>query len=216
MRIASFNDLFFINVHENNQPFVDANSFDPSIKFGYEYSCLPINGDKILVREQVARKLAKVNKEIQGVNPSFTLCVACGYRSLVTQKILFQKELDKLDGELSDEQKKEVVHNTKIALPEVASHPTGGAVDITIYNLSSSSLLDMGGKIADFCSDCQTFSKNLTLAQKKNRFLLHRILTKQKFAPFYNEWWHFSFGDKEWAWFYKKPFAIYEQKEIIF
>jgi D-alanyl-D-alanine dipeptidase len=31
------------------------------------------------------------------------------------------------------------------------------------------------------------------------------------FAPFDGEWWHFSYGDKEWAAYYNKPNAVYEQ-----
>ncbi len=31
------------------------------------------------------------------------------------------------------------------------------------------------------------------------------------FAPFDGEWWHFSFGDREWARFYGAENALYEQ-----
>jgi D-alanyl-D-alanine dipeptidase len=29
------------------------------------------------------------------------------------------------------------------------------------------------------------------------------------FAPFYGEWWHFSYGDREWAAVYGEPAALY-------
>ncbi len=37
-------------------------------------------------------------------------------------------------------------------------------------------------------------------------------MTAAEFAPFWGEWWHYSFGDCEWATYYEKPNAIYSQK----
>jgi len=45
----------------------------------------------------------------------------------------------------------------------------------------------------------------------KNRILLRYLLKKQGFAPYDGEWWHFSYGDREWAFYYKKKNAIYGQ-----
>lgn len=36
------------------------------------------------------------------------------------------------------------------------------------------------------------------------------------FAPYDGEWWHFSFGDKEWAFYYKKEATLFEQKSENF
>jgi len=33
------------------------------------------------------------------------------------------------------------------------------------------------------------------------------------FAPFTGEWWHFSYGDREWAAIWGRDAAIYEQLE---
>lgn len=35
--------------------------------------------------------------------------------------------------------------------------------------------------------------------QKENRFLLQDLMLLVGFAPYYGEWWHFSYGDREWA-----------------
>ena len=34
-------------------------------------------------------------------------------------------------------------------------------------------------------------------------------MVSEGFAPFYGEWWHFSYGDREWAAFYEKE-ALYD------
>jgi zinc D-Ala-D-Ala dipeptidase len=96
-----------------------------------------------------------------------------------------------------------------IALPEVAGHPTGGAVDIQI--LGSGQPIDMGTKIWEFVPDSFTFSPFIDRSAWSNRQLLRRVMTTAGFAPFDGEWWHFSYGDREWAKHYGEQAAIYEQ-----
>ena len=36
-------------------------------------------------------------------------------------------------------------------------------------------------------------------------------MMKEACAPYDGEWWHFSYGDKEWAFYYKKEEALYDQ-----
>jgi D-alanyl-D-alanine dipeptidase len=69
----------------------------------------------------------------------------------------------------------------------------------------------MGTPIWDFVSDSFTFSPFIDKEAWRNRQLLRRIMTAVGFAPFDGEWWHFSYGDKEWARYYAERAAIYEQ-----
>lgn len=48
--------------------------------------------------------------------------------------------------------------------------------------------------------------------QAQRRSLLHDLMVAEDFAPFYGEWWHFSYGDREWAAFYNVEKAMYAQK----
>jgi D-alanyl-D-alanine dipeptidase len=102
-----------------------------------------------------------------------------------------------------------------VAVPSVAGHPTGGAVDATIVDAQGKEL-DMGTKIGDFSDPekIKTFSKKISKKQLKNRLLLHEVMVKEGFAPFYGEWWHFSYGDREWACFYGKKRSIYSPIEF--
>ncbi len=99
-----------------------------------------------------------------------------------------------------------------IAVPEIAGHPTGGAVDIQI--VKDDMPLDMGTKIWEFTKDPYTFSPFIEQDARDNRLLLRSIMMDVGFAPFDGEWWHFSYGDKEWAAYYKKPSAVYNQIEF--
>jgi D-alanyl-D-alanine dipeptidase len=102
------------------------------------------------------------------------------------------------------------------ASPDVAGHPTGGAIDITIVDETGAEL-SMGTNIADFSQGekIQTFSLSLSERQKEYRLLLRMLLMKQEFAPFDGEWWHFSYGDREWAKYYEKEKAIYKLAGIV-
>jgi len=96
-----------------------------------------------------------------------------------------------------------------VALPSFAGHPTGGAVDVTLAENGRE--LNMGCAITDFsCQDLlSTFAAGLTDEQKRCRRWLHDLMLTAGFAPFYGEWWHFSYGDREWAAFYSRPQAKY-------
>lgn len=50
---------------------------------------------------------------------------------------------------------------------------------------------------------------HITEEQAYMRGMLHDVMLMEGFAPFYGEWWHFSYGDREWAVFYDSLEAIY-------
>jgi D-alanyl-D-alanine dipeptidase len=39
-------------------------------------------------------------------------------------------------------------------------------------------------------------------------------MMNEGFAPYDGEWWNFSYGDKEWACYYKKEMSLYNQVNI--
>jgi len=211
-KICTYRELLAISAGEDKEPLVDVRRYDPTIIARYEKKdMLLYTGERIFVRDTVARKLARANKALRK-HGKFRLKIVYGYRHPDVQKKYFEKkraELRKLHPSLSDEELDILTHNF-IAIPLVAGHPTGGAIDVTIVDAEGNEL-DMGTQIADFRNSekIKTFAKGLTNKQKKNRLLLHDILVREEFAPFYGEWWHFSYGDREWACFYGKKKSIY-------
>lgn len=166
--------------------------------------------DKVMIRKSLKEKLENVDKELKKINKNYQLIVAYGYRALSKQKKYFNEEIKKAEKLFSNKDELyEYVHE-KIAVPEVASHPTGGAVDVTIYDMENQKELDFGSKIHDFSSDiCYTFYKNISDDEKENRMLLRHLMLNEGFAPYDGEWWHFSYGDREWAFYYKKGECLY-------
>ena len=170
--------------------------------------------DKIMVRKSVKDKLNLADSKLKEINSNYQLIVSYGYRALSKQKKYFEEELEKIKDEfINKDELYEYVHE-KIAVPEVAGHPTGGAVDIIIYDRKNKQELDFGSKLHDFSSDiCYTFNENISMEAKNNRMLLRKIMLSVGFAPYDGEWWHFSYGDKEWAFYYKKEKYLYDVKD---
>ena len=214
LKIAIFKDLISIPVIESNEEMLNITDIADDCVCKYEqFEMTKYTGDSIFARKSLVFKLKNISEKLVAKFPDYKLKVEYGYRHPEVQKNKFERrkkavllENPNLQGFDLDE-----LTNTMVAHPETAGHPTGGAVDITITTPSGD--LDMGTKIADF-SDPQkiiTFCDYITDEQKENRKLLLELMTSEGFAPFYGEWWHFCYGDKEWAFFYDKPNAIYSQ-----
>jgi D-alanyl-D-alanine dipeptidase len=94
-----------------------------------------------------------------------------------------------------------------LAPPEETSlHNYGCAVDVTIIDTKTGSLLDMGTDF-DFFGNLSEpiyelyFLKKGTLSQiaYNNRRLLRRVMLRAKLNPITSEWWHFSICKKDEA-----------------
>jgi len=176
-----------------------------------------ITGESPLVRETIYSLLQDAQKLLQKKNVNYTLFVTYGFRSLEIQVKNFLTQLAQTTNiffsnpvDLYEE-----VHRF-IAVPSVAGHPSGGAVDLVIKDIRSGRVIDFGAEQYDFDSkDCYVFSSNISKIGANNRALLREIMTSVGFAPFDGEWWHFSYGDKEWAYYYKHKKSIYQQLNLL-
>jgi D-alanyl-D-alanine dipeptidase len=96
---------------------------------------------------------------------------------------------------------------------EVAPHCTGGAVDLTLADLTTHSELDMGGAVnAHRTGDersCPFSAPGLRPAARARRRTLAAAMTSAGFVNYPTEWWHWSFGDRYWAAMSAAPAAIY-------
>jgi len=211
-------DLKDIPIYESNEFFLSLSKLDHKhIKIRYEKFDMQnhFNGEMI-VRYSVAKKLLKIANFLKTNYPNLAIIIVYGYRTDEIQKKYFYKYLRIIQEDYPEldnkEELYELVHRG-VACPEVAGHPTGGAVDIALFDLKKNQYVDMGSKILDYTNSKKsyTYSPEISIEHRNNRMFLKKLLENEGFAPYLGEWWHFSYGDREWAKYYDKPYAIYQQ-----
>lgn len=200
-------DLLQIPVIENDEQFVEIGK---SEMLSAEYHVLTDMLETFpvpVVRESVAVLLQEATKNLFSAHPSYQLVVTYGFRSLEVQRAYYESMWQRYPTATVED-----IHR-KIAVPEVAGHPTGGAIDIFIRNIYTGESIDFGTPMYDFSTkDAYVLSPFISRVATANRMLLRDILMDKGFAPFDGEWWHFSYGDKEWAYYYGQKHAQYSQK----
>ena len=211
--VTSRTERLSIAVSENGEPMVKANTYDDSIimKPGMP-DMQDITGETIYVRDQVARMLAEVNAKLQ--RAGLNLIVGYGYRAPSVQEKYWNSSIDKVTQEHPDWTKDQIETeaDTYAADPNVAGHITGGCVDVTIGR--GAEPLDMGVALDNISADAnliKTFSDGITAEQLANRMALYQVMTEAGFMPFFGEYWHFMYGDREWAHFSGLSESLYDK-----
>jgi D-alanyl-D-alanine dipeptidase len=208
----TFQELRTVPVEENDEPMVGLReNFTGKIAV-IDERMREFTGDDIYVRKTVAGLLEVAQAALREIWPDCDLEVTYGYRHLDIQTAKFQaqrKVTQEAFPELDDLELDEATHKFS-AVPEVAGHPTGAAVDLRIRRMNGD-LLFMGTDLGNFSSDTYTFSPYITREAWHNRQILRACMLKAGFAPFDGEWWHFSFGDREWAKYFSQEKAVYSQ-----
>ena len=138
-----------------------------------------------------------------------------GYRPLSKQKEYFDKKFKEILAQVKD---KELAYQetSKLLSPfinNVPTHATGAAIDIALFEINDSKpqLIDMGKFDVIFGPNDQqeTFSENISISQKMNRLMMLLAAAKAGLVNYGYEWWHYSFGDKAWAYVKKQKQALY-------
>lgn len=216
--ILQYTDLITVPVYDNGEPLLEVGDLLPDVLCEYQkQDMIPYVGNRFFLREGVIERLRStiiaLKKEFSGYR--FKLVYA--YRHPEIQVRYFEARKDQLrlsDPRLTSEELRERAHLLS-ASPDVAGHPTGGAIDITLVDEAGKEI-DMGTSIADFSQGEKilTFCPSVAYEEQENRLFLRRLLMAAGFAPFDGEWWHFSYGDREWAKYYEKKAAIYDQVKL--
>lgn len=152
------------------------------------------------------------------------------WRPLSLQKELYETyRLDLIStfnlSSLSQEEQEAFI-SKYIAIPSEnpdspPAHTTGGAIDLTLIDERGNEL-DMGTVFDDFSDKAATdyFEKQEYDGStvQKNRRVLNEAMTKAGFTNLPSEWWHYDYGNRNWA-YYSKSEAIYkgvfEKQDLI-
>lgn len=213
----------FLEVYENydfiNSPLVEIKE-DMGIIIDMQYPKMGMECaiNKCLVRKEVLDMLIKAKEKLPG---GITFKIWDAYRPLSLQTELFYKYKDKIIKEfklenLSEEERNDVIKNY-VSLPNNSEeipplHATGGAVDLTLVNISTGKDLDMGIDFDAFSdlTNTDAFEKDgMDEVVRKNRRILYNAMTSVGFTNLPSEVWHYDFGDRAWA-FYNNTPALYK------
>jgi zinc D-Ala-D-Ala dipeptidase len=138
-----------------------------------------------------------------------------GYRPLHKQKEYFDKKFDEIFQIMKDKEKayQETCKHVAPVIDNVPPHTTGAAIDMTLFEIKDGheELLDMGKFDVIFGPNAhqETFSENTTPQQRANRTLLLEAATHAGLVNYGFEWWHYSYGDRAWAFVKGEKQAIY-------
>ena len=159
----------------------------------------------ILVRDEVAKKLVVVAEKLPG---NLLLQVDSGYRSIETQKIVWQFRYDENRRKFTDLPEDKIYEITRKLVFDPASgtppHSTGGAIDVCLKYLNGGEV-NLAAPFTKYYAEPQLISDKITKEAQELRLLLNKLMLEQGFAPNPREHWHFSYGDKDWANHYMKP-----------
>src|SRR5215210_3723404 len=159
-------------------------------------------------REGVAQRLLRADSRLP--ERIRLLIVEC-HRPLELQDAYWEDQLESL-RELHPDwpEDKHATENAKfVAPPEIVPpHSTRGAVDLVMVDADGEEL-DMGSALNEKGPLMPTYARGLDQEARQNRLLFLEAMESSGFVNYPLEWWHFSYGDRYWAYAKGEPAAIY-------
>lgn len=209
--------ILAVNVIDNHEPLIDLKN-QHAIVFGPSPE-IPNNTDYTKMRKTVYEKLLQAQKLLP---QDLHFCIYEAYRSLHLQKILFKNRFEKVKKLHPSWSDAEIfVETTRLVSPvknldgskNIPPHSTGGAIDIYLLDKKGNPV-DMGIHPKDWMQDndgslSQTASHVISAEARKNRDIMSHALSAVGFVNYPTEYWHWSYGDRYWAYHEKKAHAIY-------
>ncbi|OHX12746.1 M15 family metallopeptidase [Chromobacterium sphagni] len=199
-----------------DEPFVDLAGFLSCWQVDLSRSQISSRSRHFLkARRAVAERL----QHAAGLLPNgLRLYIKEAYRPLARQRRSFDEHLARLRAlkpDLDDIARFQQA-SLYVAPPEVAPHPTGAAVDVTLMDPAGYEL-DLG---CPFNADseesdgaCYTQHPHLSETARANRAILIQTMQAAGFVNYPSEWWHWSYGDRYWAAVTQAPQALYRAVE---
>ncbi|MEO8863142.1 MAG: M15 family metallopeptidase [Candidatus Saccharimonadales bacterium] len=171
--------------------------------------------DGIYVRSKLANRLKLA---ADSLGDDYRLVVRAGHRPIEVQRALLAECAEDYKNENPEASQKEALEHARtfVSDPDIklAPHVCGAAVDIELADTVSGKLLDFGNRINKDENESFLHYPNLTNLQKHNREILLTTMLGAGFASCMPEWWHYSYGDQTWAWFYGQQHSLYSPIDL--
>lgn len=212
--LISDHNVLAVPIQENGEPLFDLQTI-PELFVDLSRENVQKKSAHIsFVRKSVAEMLVKA----QNLLPQeYKLMIKEGHRDIQTQTEIFKEYMDFLKKEFPNLTNRELYQKVSayVAPPDIVPpHSTGGAVDLTLMT-SDGKEVDMGTRFnADpEESDFSNYT-NAPIGEdvREKRETLKKAMESVGFVNYPTEWWHWSYGDRYWAFIKGKAFALYGSK----
>jgi len=197
-------DTSYLEYVFKNYDLIDVRELDSSIKVDLKYAdtsnFLKLNMydglQKAYLPCDVAIRVCNAQQFLKQLNPGYSLIIFDAARPFHIQQLMW----DSLDMPPD-------IKYAYLSPPfAISLHNYGCAVDLSIIDLKTNKLLDMGtpfdffGKLSQPVYEWH-FLKSGELSQEAldNRKLLRNVMQRAHFYPITSEWWHFNYCNKEFA-----------------
>ncbi len=187
------------------------------------------------LRQGVLQRLQRAQFYLRERSAEWELCLFDAYRPVAVQRFMVERSLADLARErglepqrLSESEREglmaEVLQFWALPSDDPADpppHSTGAAIDLTLRDAAGRHA-DMGSPIDDMSSRSHPDYYADSTTEPERTYHAHRLLLRgtMQAAGFHqhpNEWWHFSYGDRLWAWqerqLGREAIAIYGRAE---
>ncbi len=171
--------------------------------------------DAVYVRSALASRLQKAAETL---NDKCQLVIRAGHRPVEVQRRIlidcandYKQDNPGTSDEDALEHARTFVNDPDLTLPP---HVCAAAVDVEVLDTTTGQLLDFGSTLNDDNEKSFLYYPNLTQEQKDNRLMLVTAMLDAGLASCKPEWWHFSYGDQIWAWFYGHEKSLYSPIDI--
>jgi D-alanyl-D-alanine dipeptidase len=135
---------------------------------------------RAFLQRPAAEALVRANKRLQAAG--FGVVVFDAYRPWSVTKKFWDE---------TPPEKRDFVANPR----EGSRHNRGGAVDVSLYRLSTGEEVPMPSEYDEFSVRASPDYGGGSAAQRRTRDLLRRIMEGEGFTVERNEWWHFNYRD---------------------
>jgi len=157
----------------------------------------PIDGyhaSKCIVSQETANALIQVQSDLQKKNLSLKIYDAYRPQRAVDHFVEWSKNITDTLNKNEFYPKVQKINLFKEGyIATKSGHTRGSTVDLTIVDLSQNSKeLDMGSPYDFFGKESWVSYAEITKQQALNRAILQRVMLKNNFRNYTQEWWHFT------------------------
>jgi len=210
-------EILAIPIQECNESLIDLKN-QTELAYGSPPENEHTAPDYTKIRKTLYQKLVAAQKDLPS---GWCFRVYEGFRSLQVQQILFDEEYARVKVRYPKKSHSGLFRETTRLISPVKNldgsmnippHNTGAAVDVELID-NVGNLIDMGMAIADWVHAhpdlCLTHCESLSKEAQSNRRILLDVMQSHDFVNYPMEWWHFSYGDRYWAYHKKVSQAFY-------